>query len=85
MFVFRRGVAIPVWPFGRRARCDGAGAPVAIRSLVVLGLALVWSGAVVLVRRLRRSRLPRIEVLPALDPEPPPEQSASALAPARAP
>ncbi len=75
MFVlFRRGVAIPVWPVWAVALGVALGAPVAIRSLVVLlGLALVWSGAVVLVRRLRRSRLPRIEVLPALDPEPPPE------------
>ena len=73
MFVFRRRGDPCV---ARLAVALGValGAPVAIRSLVVLlGLALVWSGAVVLVRRLRRSRLPRIEVLPALDPEPPPE------------
>lgn len=70
MFVFRRGVAIPVWPVWAVALGVALGAPVAIRSLVVLlGLALVWSGAVVLVRRLRRSRRPRLDVLPARDVE----------------
>lgn len=67
---FRRGVAIPVWPVWAVALGVALGAPVAIRSLVVLlGLALVWSGAVVLVRRLRRSRRPRLDVLPARDVE----------------
>lgn len=73
--LFRRGVAIPVWAVWAVALGVAAlSAPLVIRSLVVLvGLALIGSGALVLVRWVRRSRLPRIEVLPALDPEPPPE------------
>jgi hypothetical protein len=72
---FRRSVALPVWALWAVALSVTAlSAPLAIRSLVLLlGLGLIGSGALVLVRRLRRSRLPRTEVLPALGPAPPPE------------
>ncbi|MGH9313574.1 MAG: hypothetical protein ACRD09_06290 [Vicinamibacterales bacterium] len=73
--LFRRGVAIPVWAVWAVALGVAAlSAPLVIRSLVVLvGLALIGSSALVLVRWVRKSRPPRIEVLPALDREPAPE------------
>lgn len=68
--------AIPVWTVGAVALGVAAlSAPLVIRSLVVLvGLALIGSSALVLVRWVRKSRPPRIEVLPALDPEPAPDR-----------
>jgi hypothetical protein len=82
---FRRSVALPVWALWAVALgVTAVSAPLTIRSLVVLlGLGLIGSGALVLVRRLRRSRLPRTEVLPALDPAPPEAIVVSAGARAR--
>jgi hypothetical protein len=66
---FRRGMAIPVWTICAVALGVATlSAPFVIRSLVVLlGVAVIGSGALVLGRRLRRSRRPHIEVLPARD------------------
>lgn len=71
--LFRRAVAIPVWAVWAVALGVGAltaPPPVTAALVVLLGLALIGSSALVLVRR--KSRPPRIEVLPALDLEPAP-------------
>jgi hypothetical protein len=69
--IFHRGVAIPLWAVAFFAVALSAPARVMPSLIALLGIAVIGSTMRPIVRWLRRSRS-RVELLPAVDHDPPP-------------